>query len=174
MWTIVWHRHPPHNNVEHTRAKILVSTLECQVSWRDTNDEVVDHDCNLSYTSKQGKWHYYACATKTINNVVWISRPMLFALELLIWKLPPLLVSPIVASFGNVPQMKKLHKVTNYISYTHSCGLPFGVMCCYKTTTILYFYQANMKFLDVYEIYLCYMRKSTLSVERVATCNSKW
>lgn len=108
---------------------------------------------------------------KTINNVVWISRPMLFALELLIWNLPPLLVSPVVVSFGNVPQMKKLHKVTNYISYTHNCGLPFGVTCCYKTWMILYSYQVkNLKFLDVYEIYLCYMRKTTLSVEMY--CNS--
>ena len=29
---IVEHRHPPHNIIEHTYAKILVSALECQVS----------------------------------------------------------------------------------------------------------------------------------------------
>ena len=39
-------RHAPHNIVEHTHTKILVSALECQVSWGDTYGEVVDHSCN--------------------------------------------------------------------------------------------------------------------------------
>jgi hypothetical protein len=30
-------------NLENTHAKILVSTSKCQVSWGDTNGEVVDH-----------------------------------------------------------------------------------------------------------------------------------
>jgi hypothetical protein len=38
------HRHTTHNiTTKQTHAKILVSTLECQVSWGDANDEVVDH-----------------------------------------------------------------------------------------------------------------------------------
>ena len=44
--------HAPHNNIEHTRAKILVSALERQVSWGDTYGEVVYHQCNLAYATK--------------------------------------------------------------------------------------------------------------------------
>jgi hypothetical protein len=43
LHAIVQHRHTSHNIIEHTQAKISVSALECQVSSRDTNDEVVDH-----------------------------------------------------------------------------------------------------------------------------------
>jgi hypothetical protein len=32
-----------HNIIEHTRAKMLISVVERQVSWGGTNDEVVDH-----------------------------------------------------------------------------------------------------------------------------------
>ena len=56
--------------IEHAHAKILVSALECQVSWGDNYGEVVNHQCNLAYASKLGKWHYYACDTNTINGVV--------------------------------------------------------------------------------------------------------
>ena len=35
--------HTSHNIIEQTHANILVSTLECQVPWGDTNDEVIDH-----------------------------------------------------------------------------------------------------------------------------------
>ena len=110
---------------------------------------------------------------KTINNLVWISWPTLFTLEPLICKTTPLLVSPIVASFGNVPRMKNLQNVTNYTCYTDYCGLPFGVMHCYRNSTILCFYQVkNIKFYDVYIVYLCYKRKRTLSVKKhVATYN---
>ena len=38
--------------MERTQAKILVSAVERQVSWGDTNGEVVDHFCNLGYASK--------------------------------------------------------------------------------------------------------------------------
>jgi hypothetical protein len=41
--------------IEHTHAKILVSALELLVSWGDTNDEVVDHMCNLTYALKYNK-----------------------------------------------------------------------------------------------------------------------
>ena len=34
--------HTPHNIINHTHAKILVSAIERQVSWGDTDDEVVD------------------------------------------------------------------------------------------------------------------------------------
>ena len=40
------------STIEHTHAKILVSTLDCQVSRGDTNDEVVDQWCNQAYASK--------------------------------------------------------------------------------------------------------------------------
>ena len=40
-------------SIEHTHANI--SALECQMSWSDTTGEVVDHQCNLAYGSKQGK-----------------------------------------------------------------------------------------------------------------------
>ena len=40
---ILLHRPTPHNTIEHTHAKILVSALERQVSLGDTNDEVLDH-----------------------------------------------------------------------------------------------------------------------------------
>ena len=43
LQTIVQHMHKPHNTIEHTRAKILVSALERQVSWGDIDDKVVDH-----------------------------------------------------------------------------------------------------------------------------------
>ena len=36
---IVKYRYTSHTIIEHTHAKILVSALECQVSW----GEVVDH-----------------------------------------------------------------------------------------------------------------------------------
>ena len=36
-------RDTPHNNIEHTHAKILLIAFERQVSWGDTNNEVVDH-----------------------------------------------------------------------------------------------------------------------------------
>ena len=53
------------NIVEHTHAKILVSTLGHQVSWCNTSDEIFDHYCcDLKSTSKQGQWHYYACDSK--------------------------------------------------------------------------------------------------------------
>ena len=35
-----------------THAKMLVSTLKCQVLWGDTNDEEVSHQSNLAYASK--------------------------------------------------------------------------------------------------------------------------
>jgi hypothetical protein len=36
-----------------------------QVSWGDTNGEVVGHKCNFTYASgKKGKCHYNACDTK--------------------------------------------------------------------------------------------------------------
>ena len=35
--------HTPRKTIGHTYAKILVSALERQVLWGDTNDEVVDH-----------------------------------------------------------------------------------------------------------------------------------
>jgi hypothetical protein len=31
------------DNIEHSHAKIIVSTLECSVSGGDTNDKVVGH-----------------------------------------------------------------------------------------------------------------------------------
>ena len=42
----------PHNNIEHTHVRLIVSALERQVSQGDTNGEVVDHQCNLAYVSK--------------------------------------------------------------------------------------------------------------------------
>ena len=33
----------PYNNIEHTHTKILLSTLQQQSSWGDTNGEVFDH-----------------------------------------------------------------------------------------------------------------------------------
>ena len=45
----------PHNIIKHAHSKILVSALEHQVLSRDTNDEIVDHQCNLKYASKHGK-----------------------------------------------------------------------------------------------------------------------
>jgi hypothetical protein len=59
----VTYRHEPRNIIEHTHAKLLVSALERQVSWGDTNDEVVDHFCNPTYASKWGKWHYITHVT---------------------------------------------------------------------------------------------------------------
>jgi hypothetical protein len=53
--TIVQHRHTPHNAIENTHAKISISTLEHQVSWCDSNGEVVDYYCNLTYASKLGE-----------------------------------------------------------------------------------------------------------------------
>ena len=41
--------------LEHAYAKILVSALERQVSGGDTHDEVVNHQCNPAYASKEGK-----------------------------------------------------------------------------------------------------------------------
>ena len=38
--------------IEHTHAKILVSTVEHQMSRGDTTGEIVDHYWNLGYTSK--------------------------------------------------------------------------------------------------------------------------
>jgi hypothetical protein len=38
--------------IEHNHAKISVSALEHQVSWDDTNGEVVGHYYNLTYSSK--------------------------------------------------------------------------------------------------------------------------
>jgi hypothetical protein len=35
--------HTPHNIIEPTQAMILLSALECQLSYGDTNGEVVDH-----------------------------------------------------------------------------------------------------------------------------------
>ena len=58
------HRHPPHNTIEHTHAKILVSALERQVSSDDTYGEGVNHHCSLAHPSKQGKWHHFARDTK--------------------------------------------------------------------------------------------------------------
>ena len=43
----------PHRHVVRSYDLLkLVSTLECQVSWGDNYDEVVDHQCNLAYASK--------------------------------------------------------------------------------------------------------------------------
>ena len=47
---VVRHRHTPRNIVERTR----VSALERQVSWGDTNGEVVDRRCNLANASQIG------------------------------------------------------------------------------------------------------------------------
>ena len=44
--------HTPQNTIEHTHAKTLVSALEHQVSWGDTYDDEVNHQCNLAYASK--------------------------------------------------------------------------------------------------------------------------
>ena len=44
--------HASHNIIKHTHAKILVSTLEYQVSWGDYYDEVVNHQRNLAYALK--------------------------------------------------------------------------------------------------------------------------
>jgi hypothetical protein len=38
--------------IEHTHAKTLVSTLECQVSRGDNYGEVVNHQRDLTYASK--------------------------------------------------------------------------------------------------------------------------
>ena len=51
-WDVWEHRHAPENIIEHTHATILVSAFEHQVSWGDTNGEVVDHECYLTYASK--------------------------------------------------------------------------------------------------------------------------
>ena len=32
-----------HNTIDHTRAKMLISAVERQVSWSGINDEVVGH-----------------------------------------------------------------------------------------------------------------------------------
>jgi hypothetical protein len=40
--------HAPCNTNEHAYAKIEVSTLECQISWGNNCDEVVNHQCNLT------------------------------------------------------------------------------------------------------------------------------
>jgi hypothetical protein len=48
----VEHIHLPHNTIEHTHAKILVSALEHQVSLDDTYGEIGNHQCNLAYASK--------------------------------------------------------------------------------------------------------------------------
>ena len=45
----------PHNTIEHTHSKILISTLERQVSWGDINDEVVDQ-----MPQNRVKWPYCA------------------------------------------------------------------------------------------------------------------
>ena len=46
--------------IEYMHAKILESTLECQVSWGDTNDVVFDLKCNLGYASMISlcMWHW--------------------------------------------------------------------------------------------------------------------
>jgi hypothetical protein len=44
--------HTPHNTIEHTHAKILVSAFERQISWGGIIDEIVGHQHNLAYTSK--------------------------------------------------------------------------------------------------------------------------
>ena len=36
------------STIQHTHAKILVGPLELQVSWGDSNGEVVDHWYNLA------------------------------------------------------------------------------------------------------------------------------
>ena len=45
------------------------------MSWGDTYDVVVDHQCKLAYASKHGKWHYYTCDTnkyhKRCTNIQW-------------------------------------------------------------------------------------------------------
>jgi hypothetical protein len=38
--------------IEHTHAKISASALERQVSSGNTNDEIVDHYCNLTHAQK--------------------------------------------------------------------------------------------------------------------------
>jgi hypothetical protein len=47
--------HAPHNTIEHAHAKILVSTLECQVSRGDTYYEIINRQCILEYTSEHDK-----------------------------------------------------------------------------------------------------------------------
>ena len=47
--------------------------FECQVSSlinKRTNDEVVDHLCNLAYTSKKGKWEVSDIITHVILNTI--------------------------------------------------------------------------------------------------------
>ena len=41
--------------IRHTHAKVLVSTLDHQVSLGDANGEVVDQQCDLAYTLEHGK-----------------------------------------------------------------------------------------------------------------------
>ena len=45
--------HTPHNIIEDTHAKMLVSTLEHQVSWGDADTAVVDH--NVTYHTPQSR-----------------------------------------------------------------------------------------------------------------------
>ena len=33
----------PHDTMKHAHAKLLISTLECQVSWGDTYHGVIDY-----------------------------------------------------------------------------------------------------------------------------------
>ena len=50
LQTIAEHRHPPHNTIGNSHAKILVSALERQVSWDNIDGEFVNHQCNLALT----------------------------------------------------------------------------------------------------------------------------
>ena len=39
---VTW-THTPYAIIKHTQAKILASTLECQVSWDDTTGDIIGH-----------------------------------------------------------------------------------------------------------------------------------
>lgn len=39
----------------HAHTMILVSRLECQGLWGDTDDDVVNQYCNLAYASQEDK-----------------------------------------------------------------------------------------------------------------------
>ena len=59
------HKHTPqHILFGHAHAMVLISRLERQALWGDTDDEVVHQYCNLAYASKEGKGQYYACDIK--------------------------------------------------------------------------------------------------------------
>ena len=64
------HMHPPHNIIEITHSKILVSALQHQVSRGDTYSEVADHQCTQDTPQNRVSDTIMHVILNTINNVV--------------------------------------------------------------------------------------------------------